>query len=564
MRTVLATLHSKYIHNSLALPCLAAYCAGDCGELLIREFTVHEPRDTVLALLLAEQADVIGFSVYLWNRRETLDLVDAISVARPATRVVLGGPEVSFDGCELLNQHPGITALVRGEGEVPLKSLLAAWQLNASPRQNPNTLLRCDDALVEGPSQPPLADLDRIPSPFRRELADLQRGIVYYETGRGCPFHCSFCLSARDNLLRSYSMTRIRADLARLMEQQVAQVKLVDRTFNYDAERAREIFRFILAHNRATHFHFEIAGHLLDEETLELLREVPRGTFQFEIGVQSTLDAVLAAVDRRVNLVKLEQNIRRLRRDDRIQLHLDLVAGLPGEDFTHFLASIDRVAALAPHHLQIEPVKLLPGSPLREQAAQHGIRFDPNPPYTILASKELSYGDVQRLQGISRLLDLTYNSGCFDTFLKGLAGIYGSLAEGLCWLESEWRSRKLFRHPLSRRVLFETLAEVIGQSAPERSRKRLSECLARDYALCERVVMNRVPVFFDTQLSAEQRRWVDDRVERKLSEIRGAGVKLQHFACVFSTLDDSAERIPRLYFYLTGSGRRMRVEEHAM
>ena len=173
MRTILATLHSKYIHASLALPSLAAYCGAECGELVIREFTVHEPREAILAALLAEQPDVVAFSVYLWNRRETLDLVDALAAARPQLRLVIGGPEVSFDGPQLFARHPGLTALVRGEGELPLKALLSAWTADGEPESIPRLTLRRDTELTEGPDGPPLSDLDAIPSPFQAGLVDL-------------------------------------------------------------------------------------------------------------------------------------------------------------------------------------------------------------------------------------------------------------------------------------------------------------------------------------------------------------------------------------------------------
>ena len=223
--------------------------------------------------------------------------------------------------------------------------------------------------------------------------------------------------------MRSYSMERIYSDLLFLMQHKVPKVKLVDRTFNYDAGRARDIFSFIMEQNQSTHFHFEIAAHLLDEATLELLSKVPADTFQFEIGVQSTLESTLDAIDRKVSLTKLEENVRRLRKDGRIKLHLDLVAGLPGDRYDSFLASIDRVVSLAPHHLQIEPVKLLPGSPLLDQAAELQIRYDPNPPYTVLATQDLSFTELQHIQEISRLIDLIYNSGCFQAFLPDLSAI---------------------------------------------------------------------------------------------------------------------------------------------
>jgi anaerobic magnesium-protoporphyrin IX monomethyl ester cyclase len=562
MRTILTTLHSKFIHNSLALPCLAAYCGDDCGEFLIREFTVHEPRESILSQILAEGPDVVAFSVYLWNRREILDLVDALCVARPGLRIVLGGPEVSFEGEEIFTRHPGITGLIRGEGEEPLRALLSSWQQGQQPGVIPRTVLRVGEELVSGPDSPPLKELDTVPSPFQTGLTDMERGFVYYETSRGCPFHCSFCLSARDNLIRSYSMDRIKSDLLLLMQKDVAKVKLVDRTFNFDASRAREIFSFILEHNQLTHFHFEIAGHLLDESTLELLDKVPEDMFQFEIGVQSTLESTLDAIGRKVNLQELEENIRRLRQSNRIHIHLDLVAGLPGDNYDSFLKSIDRVAALAPHHLQIEPVKLLPGSPLRDQAEELQIRFDPNPPYTILGSPELSYAELQQLQEISRLLDLTYNSGHFSNFMRELSTATSSFATGLEWLAGEWRKRELFRFPLNRQSLFQNLFEIVRVRDEGTSQARLIESLAYDYALCERVVTNRIPEFFDTGLETLELQWVRTTVQERTEVIRGQGIKLQYFAAAFSTIHTSAQRTVHLFCYLTGTGRKMRVDEY--
>lgn len=562
MRTLLTTLHSKFIHNSLALPCLASYCGKECGEILIREFTVHEPRESILSRLLDDAPDIIAFSVYIWNRRTTLDLVDALAVARPELHIILGGPEVSFDGDELFERHPGLTALVRGEGEAPLRSLLLAWNQGQPLRAIPGTVLREGSVLIKSPDSQDPVDLDSIPSPFQAGLTDLERGFIYFETSRGCPFRCSFCLSGRDNRVLSYSMTRIYSDLLFLMENRVAKVKLVDRTFNYDVSRARDIFRFILKYNQVTHFHFEIAAHLLDEPTLELLDTVPAGTFQFEIGVQSTLQSTLDTIGRKVNLTRLEENVRHLRKSGRINLHLDLVAGLPGDGYDSFLAAIDRVAALAPHHLQIEPVKLLPGSPLRDQAAELQIRHDPNPPYTVLATRELSFTELQRLQEISRLIDLTYNSGCFHTFLKELNVATGSFATGLAWLASAWRRHDLFRFPLSRQALFQNLFEIVAEHDNKAGHARLIESIAYDYACCERIVTNRIPAFFDTRLTSTEQQWVQKTIQDRTGEIKGKGIKLQYFSTIFTALHNAAPRTVYLFCYLTATGQEMRVEEY--
>jgi anaerobic magnesium-protoporphyrin IX monomethyl ester cyclase len=561
MRTLLVTLHSKYIHASLALPCLAAYCGPECGELRIREFTVHEPREAILAALLREEPDVVAFSVYLWNRRETFDLIDALAAARPDLRLVVGGPEVSFDGAELFARHPGLSALVRGEGELPLKALLTAWAEGRWPLDVPRVLWRSASELAEGPDGPLLQDLDTIPSPFQAGLVELDRGLVYLETSRGCPFRCSFCLSARDSQLRNFSLARVFADLEGLMQQRVPQVKLVDRTFNSDPSRAREIFAFIIAHNQATRFHFEIAAHLLDDATLELLDSVPPGLFQFEIGVQSTLEAALHAIDRPVALEKLERAVRRLKAAGRIRLHLDLVAGLPGEGYADFLASIDRVAALAPDHLQVELVKLLPGTPLRAQAGKLGLRFDPNPPYPVLATPQLTLADCEALRTLSRLLDLTWNAGCFPTFVNALAAATGSLARGLERIAADLVERAWLRHPLSRIGLVLALGEAVGREWEQTPAATLREALAFDLAHCERIVPGQAPPLFDTMLETREVQWVAEEVRREAAAVRGQGIKLQHFAAAFRHLPETGGRTVCLFLYRIRSGAGMTVEE---
>jgi anaerobic magnesium-protoporphyrin IX monomethyl ester cyclase len=561
MRTVLTTLHSKFIHPSLALPYLAAYCGVECGELLIREFTVHEPKENILAALLAEAPDVVAFSVYLWNRRETLDLAEALSVARPGIRMVLGGPEISFEGPEFFEHYPGISAIVRGEGEVPFRGLLKAWVQGKEPEGVPRLIWRSETDINEGPPGPLLEDLDFIPSPFRLGLADLSRGLVYFETSRGCPYRCAFCMSALDNQVRSFSMDRIRQDLFFLLEREVPKIKLVDRTFNYDLARSREIFTFILKHNRKSHFHFEIGGHLLDEPTLELLNQVPKDMFQFEIGVQSTLPKTLKIIERHVSLERLNENVRRLCQAGNIHLHLDLITGLPGEGYQDVLSSIDWVARLAPHHLQIEPVKLLPGSLLRRRAEDLGIRFDPNPPYTVLGTPDLSFEALERLRGLSRLMDLTFNSGRFNGFLDGLEAACGSLSAGMEKMEIFWRGKNLFRYPLSQRALFENIWNFIRENFFDEEREVLRERLGKDYARSERVVPANAPDFFDTRLNGEENQVVRRKVRQEMEAVKGQNIKVQYFVAAFKRLPGLTCRTILLFLYLTKTGEAMQVKE---
>lgn len=556
MRTLLTTLHSKYIHASLALPCLAGFCQPDCGELLIREYTVHEPKETILAKITELQPDIVAFSVYLWNRVATLELVACLKLINPYLKIVLGGPEVSFEEEPFFHRYP-VDALICGEGELPLRHLLQAWRVGASPTPLPGLRLPLNPA-VNGWSQ--LDDLDLLPSPFAAGLVDLTRGLVYYESSRGCPYDCSFCMSSLDDRVRSFSMARIFADLQLLINAEVPQIKFVDRTFNYHNPRSREIFSFILQQNRKSHFHFEIGAHLLDEETLQLLETVPMNMFQFEIGVQSTLPETLQKVGRHASLEKLAENVRRLRKVDNIHLHLDLIAGLPGEGFSNFMASLDWVMQLRPHHLQVEPVKLLPGAPLRKQADQHGLRFDPNPPYSILRSADITYEELEKLRGISRLLDLLVNSERFSFLLPLLIEKFSGQAAVLEDVDCYWREQQLYQGPKPLRETFMQMFAYLQSRFLGPEIEPYREALARDYAHHERVVGGSEPSFFTVDLSTDEQNLVRQQVKRDIAQMERSG-KIQFFAASFKHLPENPGRTVLIYLYQAKSKQGLRVKE---
>lgn len=556
MRTLLTTLHSKYIHASLALPSLAAFCRNDCGELLIQEYTVHEPKESLLAQIVAQQVDVVAFSVYLWNRMVTLELVDSLKRINPDLKIILGGPEVSFEAADFFSCYP-VDALICGEGELPLRHLLSAWQSGEEPAEQPG-LRTPSNPVANSNSQ--LAELDLLPSPFASGLVDLSRGLVYYESSRGCPYDCSFCMSALDDKVRSFSMSRICADLQLLIDAEVPQIKFVDRTFNYHSQRAREIFSFILQNNRRSHFHFEIGAHLLDEETLQLLETVPADTFQFEIGVQSTLPETLKKIGRRASLEKLAENVRRLREKGTIHLHLDLIAGLPGESYQQFLRSLDWTAKLNPQHLQLEPVKLLPGAPLRSQAKEFGLQFDPHPPYSILRSDDLAYADLERLRGIGRLLDLLVNSGRFQFLLPLLTERFHRLSACLEDIDRYWRKENLYQGTKSLRELFSLLYGYLQQRFDATEIAKFREALARDYAHNERVVSGSEPPFFALDLNDAEQGVVRQTVKREVAQLKRSG-KIQYFAAAFLALPDSPGRTILLFLYQSRARRGQQVKE---
>lgn len=469
MKILLTTLHAKYSHASLALPCLAACCRDLPGvTVTIREYTVNEPREHLLRLIMSEQADLVAFSCYIWNIEKTLRIVSDIKKIAPETRIVLGGPEASFGTFELMHNHPAVDFVIKGEGEAVFHRLAETLSdqgtemiAGSALEEIDNLYFREGSDISAGPHARGYLQLDSIPSPFEAGLVDLDKPLTYYETSRGCPFSCAFCLSSVEGQVRSYSMERIRHDLLLLMQKRVPQIKLVDRTFNYDGRRADDIWRFILEHNQGSHFHFEIAADLLSDSSLDILKLVPADTFRFEIGVQSASVDTLRKVNRTADLGRIFYCIRQLRAETKIELHLDLVAGLPGEDYADFLASLQSVADLHPHQIQVEPLKVLKGSPMREIAAREDYHFSASPPYTILRNPWLSYDDICRIETIGRLLDLFYNHDGFVTALELLT----------------------FTNPLSM-VLGRMAANAAGQALSGLSSLRLYELFFRLASPC--------------------------------------------------------------------------------
>ena len=329
-----------------------------------------------------------------------------------------------------------------------------------------NLFFREGDDIICGPLSTDQIELDSVPSPFEAGLVDLTKPLIYYETSRGCPFSCAFCLSSVEGSVRSFSPDRIKSDLLYLMTHKVSRIKLVDRTFNYDARRANQLWEFILEHNQASHFHFEIAADLLTDENLLLLARVPGETFRFEIGVQSSSAATLEQVGRTADLSRIFANVRRLRAGTRIDLHLDLVAGLPGEDYAGFLNSLQAIADLKPDMIQIEPLKVLKGAPMRAIANREGYAFSESPPYTILRNPWLSYEDICRIETIGRLLDLFSKHGGFAAAFQIPAAAAGHSPRFLTCMARQAGNENL--SSLScRRVfeLFARLAEPLPDSA---------------------------------------------------------------------------------------------------
>ncbi|RQW77078.1 MAG: DUF4080 domain-containing protein [Geobacter sp.] len=568
MKVLLTTLHAKYVHASLALPCLAASCAGlDGVSMAIREFTINQPKDEVLRAVIAEEADMVAFSCYIWNIEAILRLASDLKKVMPRTFIILGGPEVSFGVFDLLEHNLAVDCIIRGEGEWTFRDCIAALSegdkvagLDQSLNDIPGMVFRGGDELVATAERMPINELDTIPSPFAAGLVDLAKPLVYYETSRGCPFSCAFCMSSLEKGVRSFSMGRIEADLKLLMERGVQTIKLVDRTFNFDADRANAIWRFILGANRGSRFHFEIAADLLTENNLLLLEQVPSGMFRFEIGVQSGEEKTLAQVGRRSDLPTLFANVRRLVENTGVTVHLDLVAGLPHEDYEGFLRSLQTLIEARPQHIQVEPLKVLKGSGMRRIAVEEGYSFSDTPPYKILRTPWLTFPEVCSIEAICRLLDLFYNSGKFDATIKTLAG-FGPLAETFARFAGFRQIEGTGSH-FSREALFELLWRFAESDLEEDRLPAVREALCYDYCMVD-CPSGKLPVFFgEAGASTKVATGELERIVQQLAIKKGSRVRrfIGKFSRDYRTDPWREKELYLLFVYISAPGEGLRVE----
>ena len=395
----IVTLNSSYVQTALALRCLrnAAREAGFSGTW-IAEYTVRTPPWKIAAELMARRPRVLGFSVYIWNRPETLALIELLKKQDPTLLIVIGGPEVSFESAP---PSPHVDVVIAGEGENKWVECLRHWTRGTRP---------ADDTVAgwnrQGINLPDL----REPPYLEEDLPGLAERLVYLETSRGCPYSCAFCLSALDEKVRFLPDAAVRSTVEMLAGAGVRRVKFLDRTFNLGKNRLLELFSWLRRFS-GMEFHFEIVGDLLDAQVLDALETVPPGMFQFEIGVQSTHSHTQALISRRQDTARLFAAIARLMRDGRVHLHLDLIWGLPGETLADIRASFREVIALAPHQLQLGFLKFLPGAPIRSLIAAHGYSFQDQPPYEVISHRDLSATEVVALKRFEEVFDLYYNSG---------------------------------------------------------------------------------------------------------------------------------------------------------
>ena len=489
MKILLAAVNAKYIHANLAVCSLQAYAGEHVKEadVEIAEYTINQQKDDILMDIYRRRADILCFSCYIWNLDYIEELVRDMAKLRPDMPIWLGGPEVSYDAPDVLARLPEVTGVMKGEGEETFAGLCRFYQGGEGDlglRSLRGITFRDRDGTVRDNPWRPVMDLNDIPFVYH-QMETFRNKIIYYESSRGCPFSCSYCLSSVDKQLRFRDLEKVRRELQFLIDQEVPQVKFVDRTFNCRHEHAAAIWKYIAEHDRGiTNFHFEVAADLLNEEELEILGSMRPGLVQLEIGVQSTNPDTIREIRRTMDFGRARRAVERIREKGNIHQHLDLIAGLPFEDMESFARSFDDVYALGPDQLQLGFLKVLKGSYMEEKKQEYGLVYKSRPPYEVLYTRWLSYEDMMRLKGIEEMVEVYYNSRQFTHTLEALKAGYPSAFLMYDGLAGFYEEQGLGQVQHKRSARYEILLRYITAEFPEEE-ERFRELLTYDYYLRE-------------------------------------------------------------------------------
>lgn len=409
MKYLLAAINAKYIHSNLAVYDLKAYAKEYQDQIEIAEYTINQNPDEILKDIYRKKPDFIAYSCYIWNICIIEQLIKETVKILPNTELWLGGPEASYRAEELMQKYSFLKGIMIGEGEETFYQLLKYYE-EKSGLEKVQSIMYREKNEIKQTKIGALLDLSSVPFPYQN-LSEFENRIIYYESSRGCPFSCSYCLSSIDKKLRFRELELVKKELQFFLDKKVAQVKFVDRTFNCKKGHAFEIWQYILEHdNGITNFHFEISADLLTEEELKLIQRMRPGLIQLEIGVQSTNPETLKAIHRTVNLEILKRNVASIHTFQNTHQHLDLIAGLPQEDYVSFQKSFNEVYEMQPDQLQLGFLKVLAGTQIWEHTKEYEIVYQDMPPYEVLYTKWISYEEILILKGVEQMVEVYYNS----------------------------------------------------------------------------------------------------------------------------------------------------------
>lgn len=504
MKILLAACNAKYIHSNLAVYDLKAYSSDYDEHVILREYTINQPKDEILKDIYSSGADVVCFSCYIWNISFVRELIRDLDKILPKTAFWAGGPEVSYDAEKFLTEMPEMTGVMVGEGEKTFHDLLEFYiDGKDSLEEVSGIAYRTGDKIIHNGWRE-LMDLSAIPFVYEH-LEKFENRIIYYESSRGCPFSCSYCLSSIDKKLRFRDLELVKKELQFFLDHRVPQVKFVDRTFNCKHEHAMTIWKYILEHdNGVTNFHFEISADLLREEEMELMSQMRPGLIQLEIGVQSTNPETIRAIHRHMDLKKLEHCVNRVHSFRNIHQHLDLIAGLPYEDYDTFHQSFNDVYQMKPDQLQLGFLKVLKGSLMQKEAEVYGIVYKEKEPYEVLSTNWLTYGEVLKLKMVESMVEVYYNSGQFWHTLEYLVPLEKDAFTFYEKLGSFYEKKGYSEISHSRMRRYEILLEYLQEETDVPTEVAAQKML---YDLYLREKLKKRPVFAPDQKQYETAVW---------------------------------------------------------
>lgn len=473
MKVLLAAINAKYIHSNLGIYSLKTYGEkmlkewglAEQAEISLAEYTINHQMEQILQDIYKRKPDVIGFSCYIWNISYVKVILADIKKVLPDVKIWAGGPEVSYHGEAFLKEEPAVDLVMMREGEITFAHFLKALLEGEDLKQVPGLMVRNADGTFTDTGFRQVMDMSQIPFPYAfMDMKELEHRIIYYESSRGCPFSCAYCLSSIDKKLRFRSLDLVLPELEWFLQAKVPQVKFVDRTFNCKKSHAMAIWQYIRDHdNGVTNFHFEIAADLLDKDELDLLSTMRPGLVQLEIGVQSTNEKTLEAIRRKTDIEEIREITETINSWHNIHQHLDLIAGLPWEDLESFKKSFNDVYEMEPEQLQLGFLKVLKGSYMEELIPTCDLLYSAAPPYEVLCTKWLSYGDVLELKDIEEMTEVHYNSRQFTCTLKELEKEFDTPYEMFSFMAGYYNKNHLFGISHSRIARYEILWKIIQE-----------------------------------------------------------------------------------------------------
>ena len=509
MKVLLAAINAKYIHSNLGIYSLKTYGEkmlkewglAEQAEISLAEYTINHQMEQILQDIYKRKPDVIGFSCYIWNISYVKVILADIKKVLPDVKIWAGGPEVSYHGEAFLKEEPAVDLVMMGEGEIPFAHFLKALLEGEDLKQVPGLMVRNADGTFTDTGFRQVMDMSQIPFPYAfMDMKELEHRIIYYESSRGCPFSCAYCLSSIDKKLRFRSLDLVLPELEWFLQAKVPQVKFVDRTFNCKKSHAMAIWQYIRDHdNGVTNFHFEIAADLLDKDELDLLSTMRPGLVQLEIGVQSTNEKTLEAIRRKTDIEEIREITETINSWHNIHQHLDLIAGLPWEDLKRFKQSFNDVYEMEPEQLQLGFLKVLKGSYMEELIPTCDLLYSAAPPYEVLCTKWLSYGDVLELKDIEEMTEVHYNSRQFTCTLKELEKEFDTPYEMFSFMAGYYNKNHLFGISHSRIARYEILWKII-QERLEKNGKCETQAMAENVNISEKLELYRDLLMTDLYL----------------------------------------------------------------